>query len=204
MRKKLLLLSTITLAGMLLVIGCGKSEKQSNKSNQTSDSTEKTESNNSIEVEKDLFDVTITIPADFVGEMTQEDLDLKVSENGYQTGVLNADGSVTYVMTKSQHKKMIESCRQDINDSLSEMIESQDYSFTNIETNDDFTSFTITTTSTELDLAESFSVMSFYILGGIYNAFNGTTVDNIHVEFVNQDSGEIIHSADSKNMNESN
>lgn len=33
-----------------------------------------------------------------------------------------------------------------------------------------------------------------------YHIFNGTTVDNIHVDYVNADSGEIISSADSKDM----
>lgn len=36
--------------------------------------------------------------------------------------------------------------------------------------------------------------------GGMYNVFNGTTVDNVHVDFVNADTGEIISSSDSKDM----
>ena len=50
---------------------------------------------------------------------------------------------------------------------------------------------------------ESFSTMAFYMYGGMYNIFNGTEVDNIHVDFVNADSGEIISSSDSKNLEES-
>ena len=79
----------------------------------------------------------------------------------------------------------------------------EDYpNITSIEANDDFTSFTVTTKSTELDFAESFSVLAFYIYGGMYNQFNGTPVDNVHVDFVNADSGEIISSADSKDLAE--
>ena len=42
--------------------------------------------------------------------------------------------------------------------------------------------------------------MSFYMFGGLYHIFNGTTVDNIHVDYVNADSGEVISSADSSDM----
>ena len=66
----------------------------------------------------------------------------------------------------------------------------------------DFTSFTVTTTSTELSINESFSVMAFYMYGGMYNTFNGAPVDNAHVDFVNAESGEIINSSDSKDMAE--
>ena len=140
----------------------------------------------------------LTIPADYVGETTQEELDATAKENDFKSITLNEDGSATYVMTKGQHKKMMSEMESEINTALSEMIGSEDYpNFTNIKANSDFTEFTITTTSAELNFNESFSTIVFYTYGGMYNAFNGTTVDNIHVDFVNADSGEIISSADS-------
>ena len=36
--------------------------------------------------------------------------------------------------------------------------------------------------------------------GGLFNSFNGTPVDNIHVDFINAESGEIIESADSSDL----
>lgn len=81
------------------------------------------------------------------------------------------------------------------------MIGSDDYpNITDIKANSDFTNFTVTTTSTYLDLAESMSIIVFYMYGGMYAIFNGSDVDNIHVDFVNTDSGEIINSADSSDM----
>lgn len=83
------------------------------------------------------------------------------------------------------------------------MIGSEDYpNFTDIKVNSNFTEFTVTTKSTELNFKESFSVMEFYVYGGMYNIFTGKKADNIHVDFVNADSGEIISSADSSNMGE--
>lgn len=42
--------------------------------------------------------------------------------------------------------------------------------------------------------------MGFYMYGGMYTVFNGTTVDNIHVEFINEATGAIINQADSKDL----
>ncbi len=152
-----------------------------------------------IEVEKELFDVNLTIPAQYIGELDQAKLEQQATEGGYKI-TMNDDGSATYTMTKSQHKKLMEEMSSTINSSLSEMISSESYpNFTDITTNEDFTNFTVTTRSTELDMNESFSTMAFYMYGGMYGIFNGKTPENIHVEFINADSGEVIESADSSN-----
>lgn len=160
------------------------------------------DSTGDIEVDSGLFDVEITVPADFVGETTQEELDAEAAESGIRI-VLNDDGSATYTMTKQQHQNMMDEMRDSISQSLNEMIGSEDYpDFTGIEANDDFTSFTVTTSASELGFADGLSVLGFYMYGGLYNVFNGTPADNIHVDFVNADSGEIISSSDSSEMQE--
>ena len=154
-----------------------------------------------VDVDKGLFNVTLTIPKDFVGETTQEKLDESVKERGYKSATLNSDGSVTYVMTKAQHEEMLTGIRESIDQSLSEMVGSSDYpNITNVEHNDNYTSFTITTTNAEPDMSESFSVMALYMYGGMYGIFSGEEVDNVHVDFKNADSGEIISSANSEDM----
>lgn len=161
------------------------------------------ESIGDVDVDKGLFDVTITVPKDFIGETTQEDIDKSIEENGYKSGTLNSDGSVTYVMTKDQHKEMMKGIKESIDQSLSEMIGSETTpNITDVQANDDYTSFTVTTKNAELDLAESFSVMTFYMYGGMYAIFNGETVDNIHVDYINAESGEVISSANSEDMGE--
>ena len=73
---------------------------------------------------------------------------------------------------------------------------------TAVEHNDNYTEIKVTTESEELSLNESFSTLAFYIYGGMYNAFNGTPVDNIHIDFINEASGEVIDSFDSENMDD--
>lgn len=210
MKKKIV---TILLISSLALTACGSNnqvQSSSAPSTQTAEEadTQGTENDISelnaigdIDVDKNLFDVTITVPADLVGDTTQEELDAKAADSDIHSITLNDDGSATYVMSKSQHKKMMQELADNINSTLSDMVGSEDYpNFTDIKANSDFTNFTVTTTSTELDLTDSISIMGFYMYGGMYAIFNGSDVGNIHVDFVNADSGEIINSADSSDM----
>ena len=150
-----------------------------------------------VEVEKELFDVNLTIPAEYVGELSQEELEQRATDGGFQITV-NDDGSATYTMTKSQHKELLAEMAEEIDSSLSDMVTDESYpNVTDVKANEDFTSFTVTTRSTALDMSESMSLLAFYMYGGMYGIFSGETPENIHVDFVNAESGEIIHSADS-------
>lgn len=154
-----------------------------------------------IEVDKGIFDVELTLPADYIGEQTQEDLDKIAEEHGYQSITLNSDGSATYKMTKSQHKALMEEYRTTIKDGMNDMIGSEDYpNITKVEANDNFTEFTVTTKSTELDLNESLCPIVFYAYGEMYSILSDETVENISITFVNEDTGEVISTANSKDM----
>ena len=224
MKKKVLSLVLALALCASVFAGCGKKAGETgdgapvveNQTEQASDTgasaEEKSEDDGlsqleaigDVDVDKGLFNVTITIPKDFVGDTTQAELDESVKEKGYKSATLNSDGSVTYVMTKAQHEEMLSGIRESIDQSLSDMVGSSEYpNITNVWHNDDYTSFTITTKNAEPDLSESFSVMALYMYGGMYGIFSGEEVDNIHVDFKNADSGEIISSSNSEDMGNS-
>lgn len=203
-RKFICILLTLCLTLSLTACGGSDSAPETSGTTETSETEilEEIEAISEIETEENLFSVEIKVPADFIDASTQEELDSIAKEKGYKSIELHEDGSATYTMTKSQHKEMMSELAETINSSLSEMINSEDYpNITDITANDDFTKFTVTTTSTELSLVESFSVFAFYTFGGMYNIFNSTPADNIQVEFVNADSGEVINTANSSDMN---
>lgn len=203
---------TLALLLVLSLAGCGSSEPQTSATTQAAtDSTTSTETTTGfedleaigeLEVDQNLFTVEITVPADFLGEgITQESLDADVAASNYISAKLNDDGSVTYVMTKAVHDEMMVGVRDNIQQALDEMVGSEEFpSFTKVEANDDFTQFTVETTSTELGLVESFSVLGFYMFGGMYHAFNGTQVDDIAVTFINADTGDTVGEAHSSDM----
>lgn len=210
--KNRIIAFTLALLLVLSLAGCGSSEPQtsvttqaatnSTTSTETTTGFEDLEAIGELEVDQNLFTVEITVPADFLGEgITQESLDADVAASNYISAKLNDDGSVTYVMTKAVHDEMMVGVRDNIQQALEEMVGSEEFpSFTKVEANDDFTQFTVETTSTELGLVESFSVLGFYMFGGMYHAFNGTQVDDIAVTFINADSGDTVGEAHSSDM----
>lgn len=148
-----------------------------------------------------LFSVELTIPADFLDSgTTQESLDAQAEENGWKSATLNADGSATYIMSKAQHKELMADLKQQIEEGLPDIISTGDFpNFVSVSANDNFTEFVITTKTDSLNFAESFSVLAFYMVGGMYNSFNGTPENNINVKYINEASGETIEEYNSIN-----
>ena len=147
-----------------------------------------------------LFNVALTIPAEYVEGTTQKELNKQAKEGTFKSATLNKDGSVTYVMSKSQHKEMLNTLNDSIADELNKIPNSTDYpNVTKVEANDDYTKFTVTTASTELSFEEQFLSVQLYIYGGMYNAFNNLS-PVISVDYVNVDSGATIYSGKSSDI----
>lgn len=152
-------------------------------------------SEDGLNVEKNLFSVTLTYPASMVDEgTTQDSLNDEIKGiDGIKSATLNEDGSVTYIMTKAYHKQIVDDMAQTIDESMAEMVGSEDYpNFTKVEANEDYTVFTVTIKSKALSLDESLSLLQFYTEGAFYSVVSGNDADSIHVDFVNADTGEII------------
>lgn len=162
-----------------------------------------------IEVEKHsgtLFSgatVEVTIPADFMDEgTTQAELDSQIKKtDGFKSATLNADGSVTLVMTEACHKKLMQDMAQQLDSSLAEMVSSGDYpNVIAIDASNNYTTFTVTLSSDTVGIEESFMTLALYLSGGMYHYFSAdSSVDNINVRFVDQ-SGNLLQEANSSDM----
>lgn len=158
-----------------------------------------------IEVEDNLFDVTLTLPADYASDITEEEIAQQVADGKVHTGTLNDDGSVTYTMNKAQHAALLESVAAQLRSTLDDMIGSTDYpNLTAIETNDDFTDFTVYTTTQPgaVGLSDEMSVLIYYTCGKMYGIVSGQEPDNIHVDILNAESGELVSAHNSKDFNQ--
>lgn len=158
-----------------------------------------------IEVEDNLFDVTLTLPADYASDITAEEIAQQVADGKVHTGVLNDDGSVTYTMSKAQHAALLESIAAELRNTLDDMIGSTDYpNLTAIEANDDFTDFTVYTTTQPgaVGLSDEMSVLIYYTCGKMYGIVSGQEPDNIHVDILNAESGELVSAHDSRDFNQ--
>ena len=138
---------------------------------------------NTVQVDKELLDVTITIPASWYEEtneeITQSSLDEQYKDSGFKSVTLNDDGSVTMVIPKSVHKELMEDMKNNIDESLSELINDENCSYTEIKHNKDFTQFDVTLSGSEPNFYDSFGCLSLYLSGAMYNIFNGTESNDI-------------------------
>lgn len=199
----------LALALLVSLSGCGGTASKEKTDVGQGESADKTEEERTdfdaigdVDVDSGLFNVTITVPADFLDEgVTQEQLDVQAKDRGFKSITLNDDGSATYIMTKAQHKEMMDEIRQSIDESLSGMVGSEEYpSVVSIEANADYTEYKIVVNTEEIGLAESFLVMGLYIFSGMYHVFNGTEPGNINVQYINETTGAVIQEANSDDM----
>lgn len=132
---------------------------------------------------------------------TPEDAQQYAIDNEFTSCMLEEDGSVSITMTKARHEELMETLRDAISLTSKDKVGSEYYpNIVNVEFNDDFTEFTVTTKSETVEVDEYISALDFFYYGWYYNTFNGTPAENIHVDYINEASGEVIESADSMNM----
>ena len=125
---------------VFLLVGCGNSSK----GNDGDDTNKSTGNNESVEVDKNLLDVTVTLP----GSMFEgEDINAKVEDmkqDGVKEATVNEDGSITIKMSKSKHKEMIAEMKTTIIESFEDIRTSGNFtSIKDIKYNDDIISPTI-------------------------------------------------------------
>lgn len=153
-----------------------------------------------VEVDTGLFDVTITVPATYLGEgVTQEQLTEQAEEAGYKSITLNEDGSATYVMSKTRHKEMMDGMRQEFDETLKAMETSGAYpNFVSAAANGDYTQFIIEINADELAEEYAYMTLGLYLIAGSYHAFNGTQPENINIQFVSAETGEVLEEYNSR------
>ena len=151
-----------------------------------------------VEVKDGILTVSITLPSSFLGDVTQEDLDNEAGAS-YVSAKLNDDGSVTMKLTKAQYEEMMREIIEEVDSSINELKDDENCNITDIKHNDDYSVFDVTLSSNEVGLYDAFSVIGFYMYGGIYAAFAGNTVDKIVVNFYDPD-GNLITTSDSSEL----
>lgn len=149
----------------------------------------------------EVYDVIMNLPPELAGEFTQADLDQGIEEGAFYAARFNDDGSLTFEVSKRQQRILLDSLGEGMLEGLQGMVGSAEYpNITNVEVNEDFTHFTITTKSQELDEDEALSYLVVCIVGAEYNYVAGIEDFNIIADFVNEDTGEIIMTLDSDDL----
>ena len=164
-----------------------------------------TQETNALKAEENLLSVELTIPASLIGDDAAT-LDKEAKAAGVNEITQNEDGSVTMKISKAAHQKMLDEYKGGIDESLAEMLNDKETypSFTEITYNEDLTEFTVKVDPATYGGLEALSAIGLYIAGNIYQALNAVPEDQIKtiVNFVNKDTGEVIETGDSSEMNE--
>ncbi|WP_404407917.1 hypothetical protein [Jeotgalibacillus malaysiensis] len=180
----------LLLTAMLTISACSSEEDTSNDSGEGEENTEE----QSVEVDKGLLNVELTLPASmFEGE----DIDQVIAdakEDGAKDVTKNDDGSLTYKMSKSDHKEMMQEIETGLEESLNDIVEGEDFvSIKDISHNDSFEEFTVTVEKETYENSfDGFGILTLGMSGMIYQVYDGEDMDSakVTVSIVDEATGE--------------
>ena len=191
MRKYLLMFTVI----LLLMTACSNKvatvdrEKSAEEQPEEQSVEEMGEDEDSIEVDKNLLSVEITLPVSFL-ELDGETIDIdeltkEAKEQGVKEVKQNEDGSVTYKMSKSAHKKMIEEMKESMTESINEVVNSEDFiSIKEITSNKSFDEFDIIVDKEGFENSfDGFAILGLVFTTMYYQLFDGVDPDSYKVTF---------------------
>ena len=187
--KKLLALILAAALTLSLVACGGGSEPQSTDAAPSE----------TMQVDKGLLSVEVTMPAGFFEDETEEEIKAAAEEAGYSRCEINADGSVTYTMTKAQHAEALSEMAEDFDAAISGYLEGENEvaSFVDIQRDQDFSRFDIYVDPAAYSDWDLLSVLGFYAVGVYYQSFSGVDDEDIEivVNFIDNDSQELMETA---------
>ncbi|MGJ9457392.1 hypothetical protein [Oceanobacillus sp. CF4.6] len=200
-RKKSLCLIVLLIL-LLLLAACGDNDTV-NTENQESSSASEKESDESLDVDKGLLNVEVTLPPSFF-ESEEKDIETIIEEAEAEEGIKevtqNSDGTLTYKMSKSKHKEMMEDMESDINSTIDEMETSEDYvSIQDVKANKSFSEFTIVVDREGYENSfDGFASLALGMSGMLYQLFDGKSPDEYNVTITLEDAatGEVFDTVD--------
>jgi hypothetical protein len=171
------------------LFGCSKKATEA-------DSTTKTEKADSkvVVVEKDVFDVKLNLPASLFEGKDLETVKKDAIAEGVYDVILNRDGSVTYIMSKGQYRKMMDGIAKSVNDNVTEFLskEKNKEIFKEIVFNKDYSELNVKVYKERYSPFDGVGIIGIEISGMTYQIFNGVENDKISVKTNIMDSGGTI------------
>jgi len=143
------------------------------------------DASDSVQVDEGLIFVDVTLPASYFEDLTEEEFQqvLANAEEMYSKCVVNSDGSVTYTMTKAQHKEMLDEYMASVEEGIAGLLEGEEeiVSFVDIKHNDDLSQVDIYVDTALYGAFDSFASLTFFIAGSYYQSFAGVPEDEIEI-----------------------
>lgn len=178
---------------LFILSACGKDEE----SNEKGDVSKNDGENQSVEVDKGLLNVEITLPASFFEE--EEDHDQMIADakaDGVKDVIVNDDGSLTYKMSKAKHKEMLAEMKTGLLETVDEIKDGEDFeSIKDVKHNKSFSEFTLVVEQEMFeDSFDAFATMGIGMSAMLYQLFTGVSVDEykVTIDIQAEESGEVI------------
>ncbi|KMM38286.1 hypothetical protein [Guptibacillus hwajinpoensis] len=193
---------TIFVLSLTLLAACSSNEQSSNNdksqaaTNQTEEDNEKSKDDGEVAVDKGLLSVEVTIPASMVESENTEETIASAKEQGIKEVTENEDGSVTYKMSKSVHKELMNEIGASIEETVEETKNSEDFvSIKDISHNDSFSKFTVIVDKESYENSmDGFATITLGMSGMIYQIYDGADPEKYSVTISMKDeaSGEVF------------
>jgi len=200
--KSLLYVLVLVISVPLIMVfssgGCRRVEKVAEEKEVAEEEVEEDiaeEKGESIEVDKGVFSVEITLPASFFKGQDMNDIINEVEDDDIKI-ILNEDGSVTYKMSKSKHNEFMAEVYNDQVEYIEEIKNSGDYkSVKDIIYNKTFSEITLIVDQEAFENSfDGFVTLGLGISSLYYQLFNGISPDKykVTIYFKNVETGEIF------------
>jgi hypothetical protein len=149
-----------------------------------------------ISVDKNLFSVDVTIPASFYEDqkLSQAELDADAAKQGYGKAKLNSDGSVSFRMSKAQHKAALAEMKKSMDDYIQDSVNESPKIFKKISYNSNMTEFNISVDKAnfEDDFAAGFIGLGIAFQASFYQMFNGTQTPKTELKLIDATTGKVF------------
>ena len=140
----------------------------------------------------DIGLINLYIPAEYVGDMTEEDFQEFIEAEGIQEYYPQDDGGVVYVMTEETHRRLLSEISGEIDEAIHQLEESEEASaIRSITHNEDFSNFVFHVDRSAEDGAESFYALTFTMYGVYYQVYRGAFEPDCVVELEDAVTGEV-------------
>ncbi len=179
MRKVLKIFLSLLL---ILLVSCSKDEKDKASNN-------KGKNEETVDVDKGLMNVEITLPASTFEGQDIDEVIAEAKKDGVKEVIQNEDGSLTYKMSKAKHNEMMKKMGASITESVEEMKNSEDYpSIKDVTNNKSFTEFTVEVDREAYENSmDGFGLLGLAISGMMYQQYNGIDPNENKVKIVLKD-----------------
>lgn len=154
------------------------------------------ESVGGIEVEKNIFDVSITLPPDLAGVSSQEEVDDAVSAGGYSSGILNSDGSVTYQIPSDVHEELMKDMRSAVQETADQFVADEPQIYKSISFDRSVENFEVVVNRAEYENSFTFVSLGLYFAAGVYHVFSGAEDVQLKVKIIDEATGEVFDEYD--------